>query len=177
MRSFTLAALSLVSLPLAVFLAAPTPTVAQDGPVLLSPAAIGQIFCLARTGNDMAPVEGLLTESLALAIRTAEEKSAAIEAANPGEKPPLGDGIPWQTFPDYAPVCEMAIANTGGSTATVVLDYRFPDEPTADFTDVLILEPVEDPMIGAARWRIDNVAYAAGAGDLRRTLDAMFATP
>jgi hypothetical protein len=170
-------ALSLVSLPLAVFLATPAPVLAQDGPVLLSPAAIGPIFCLARTGNDMAPVEGLLTEGLALAIREAEEKSAAIEAQNPGEKPPLGDGVPWQTFPDYAPVCEVGAANPGGTTATVVLDYRFPDAPSADFSDVLILRAVEDPMIQAPRWRIDDIAYAAGAGDLRTSLEGLFATP
>ena len=74
MRSLTLAALSVITLPLALLMA-PTATPAQDGPILLSPEAIGQIFCLARIGNDMSPVAGLVTADLAATITDALRRS------------------------------------------------------------------------------------------------------
>ena len=72
-------------------------TAALAQPAALTPEHIAQIFCLARIGNDMAPVEGLLTPGLTSAIAAAEAENAVIAAQHPDEKPPLGDGIPWQS--------------------------------------------------------------------------------
>lgn len=172
MRSLTLAALSLATLPLALALSSPAP--AQDGPILLSPQAIGHIFCLARIGNDMAPVTGLLTPGLEAVIAEAEARNDAIAAAHPDDKPPLGDGIPWQSWPDYAATCTVGTVIVSDTTSTVTIDYGFPDAPDADFTDTLMLAAVPDPLISASRWRIDNIAYAVG-GDLQAALAGAFA--
>lgn len=139
----------------------------------ISPAQIGWIFCIARLGNDMAPVQGLLTPALSQAIADAEKKDADWAAKNPGEKPPLGDGIPWQAFPDYAPHCAVGIAEALKAEAWVDLNYGFPDAPDADFTDRLHLLQVEGEF-GATHWRIDNIEYASDGGDLRSTLVSAF---
>ena len=173
MRSLTLAALSLISLPFALVLA-PAATPAQDGPILISPEAIGQIFCLSRTGNDMAPVEGLLTDDLSFTIAKAVEESDAWAAANPGDKPPLGDGVQWADFPDYAPNCTVGPVALAGGKALVTIGYGFPDAPAADYVDELALVEVPDAMLGGTpRWRIDNVIFADDY-DLRQALRLAF---
>jgi hypothetical protein len=139
--------------------------------VTISPQQIGQIFCISRLANDMAPVQGLLTPALTQAIADAEKSNADWEARNPGEKPPLGDGIPWQTWQDYAPECTVGAPGPQGSAE---LHYHFPDAPDADFVDTLLLVRVEDPSIGQPVWRIDNVKYSDG-GDLRAALLSAFA--
>jgi hypothetical protein len=172
MRSFTLIALSLATLPLAL-LATPAPATAQDGPILLSPAAIGQIFCLGMVGNDMAPVAGLITADLTAAIADSQARSDAWAAKNPGDKPPLGDGIPWSIVPDYAADCMVGDVVTVDGQALVTVNYGFPEYPDANTSDALTLVAVPDPMIGASRWRIDNVVYADDY-DLRRALKLAF---
>lgn len=153
--------------------AIPAPADAQDGPILISPEQVGQIFCIARLGNDMAPVEALLTPDLTGAIAVANAKDAAFETAHPGDKPPLGDGIPWQAVQDYAATCDVGKVTATADSVEVELNYGFPDYPDANFTDRLVLKPVPDPSFGANRWRIDNVVYA-GEGDLRTTLMQVF---
>lgn len=142
--------------------------------VTISPAQIGQIFCISRLGNDMAPVKGLLTLALTQAIADAEKKDAEWAAANPGDKPPLGDGIPWQTFQDYAPECTVGTVTLAMSEAWVDLNYAFPDTPEANFTDKLHLVQVEDPTQSEPFWRIVNVQYSDGS-DLRSVLVSAFA--
>lgn len=141
--------------------------------VTISPAQIGQVFCIARLGNDMAPMTGLLTPDLVEAIAIAEKKDADWEARNPGEKPPLGDGIPWQTYPDYAPECTVGTVLAEGGTATVNINYAFPEAPDANFIDQLALVQVEDPVVGAAVWRLEDVTYSYGA-NLRAALVSAF---
>lgn len=150
-----------------LFLTAGTPVLAQEGPAILEPEQIGQIFCLARLGNDMAPIEALLTEDLAGAIDEALYRSGEIEVMNPGEKPPLGDGIPWQSSPDYAPQCTVAKASYEMNEARVWIDYAFPDQPEENFTDTLHLRLVEGRS-GWNVWRLDNIGYADG--DLKTML-------
>jgi hypothetical protein len=148
------------------------PALGQDM-VTMTPAQVGQIFCIGRLGNDMAPVLAILTPELTAAIADAEAKDAAFEAANPGDKPPLGDGIPWQTAPDYAASCTVGDVLFMMDEADVKIAYGFPDYPDANFTDTLHLRLVEEPTIAARVWRIDNVGYAED-GDLRTTLTSIF---
>lgn len=143
--------------------------------VTISPHQIGQIFCISRLGNDMAPIAGLLTPSLTEAIADAEKNNADWEQKHPGDKPPLGDGIPWQTWQDYAPQCAAGNVDTGKDGALVEINYAFPDSPDANFTDKLHLTPFEDQAVGATVWRIDNIQYANAAGDLRSALVSAFA--
>jgi hypothetical protein len=148
------------------------PAAADDSMVTLKPEQIGQIFCLSRTGNDEGPIQGLLTGELDAVIADAWTRSDAWEAANPGEKPPLGDGVPWQAWPDYAPKCQVGLVTLMKSDAKVEIAYGF-DDAAANFTDTLLLKRVEMPDYGTAFWRIDNIAYATG-GDLRAALTEVF---
>lgn len=160
----------LIAASLAIVIA--SAAAADDRPIFLTPEAIGEIFCIARLGNDMAPVEGILTPGLAAAIAGAEAENAAWATANPGEKPPLGDGIPWQSWPDYAPECTVASASLEMDESRVRLLYSFPDTPEADFSDTLSLRLVPGPN-GDNIWRVDNVGYGTD-GDLRRALVTAF---
>ncbi|WP_374622912.1 hypothetical protein [Devosia sp.] len=146
---------------------------ARADPVALTPEQVGQIFCISRVGNDMAAVSGLLTPDLASAIAQAEAADAAWAAANPGDKPPLGDGIPWQSYPDYAAVCTAGAATLMMDEASVAITYAFPEWPDAGFTDHLQLRLVDSPALGQRVWRIDNLAYGT-EGDLRTSLRLAF---
>ncbi len=156
----------------AAFCFAATPSFAQM--VTISPQQIGEIFCISRLGNDMAPVQGLLATELTAAISEAEMKNDAIQKAHPDEKPPLGDGIPWQVFPDYAAECKVGAVTLEADRAVVDIAYGFPDYPDADFTDHLQLILVAQPNLGEPLWRIENLAYATD-GDLRSALISAFA--
>lgn len=148
-----------------------TPAFAQ--PITLTPQQIGQIFCLSRLGNDMAPVTGLLTAGLTSEIEAALEKNDVLQQAHPDEKPPLGDGIPWQAYPDYADQCQPGDVAFMMDEARISIDYAFKDYPDANFTDTLALKLIDDPTMSARIWRIDNIAYATD-GDLRAMLAAAF---
>ncbi len=155
---------------------AAAPAAADDGTIGLKPEQIGQIFCLSRLGGDEGPVMGILTPELAAAIDDAWARNDEWLAANPpGEKPPLGDGIPWQAWPDYAASCTVGLATLMKTDAKVEITYGFPEAPDAGFTDVLLLRRVAGGD-GVARWRIDNVAYAT-SGDLRAALAGTFDDP
>jgi len=151
----------------------PTAAHAEDGPILLSPEAIGQIFCIARIGNDMSPVSGIVTADLAANVTDALHRSGAWAEAHPDEKPPLGDGVPWASFPDYAPECTVGPVALADGKALVTINYGFPDYPEANTSDELALVGVLDDHLGANRWRIDNVVFAHGY-DLRQALNQAF---
>jgi hypothetical protein len=139
------------------------PTLAQDEMVTLQPAQLGEIFCMARLGNDIGPVTGILSPALTAAIAEAEAKDAAWAAANPGDKPPLGDGIPWQTWPDYAPKCSVRnVSLNSAGYAEVEIRYDFPSTPHAEYSDTLLLKSIDTDGYGINRWRIDNIHYEDG---------------
>jgi hypothetical protein len=139
----------------------------------LTPEQVGQIFCQSRTASDAGPIVGLLTPELSAAIAEAEAKNAEISAQHPDEKPPLGDGIPWQAWPDYAAECEAGPAELMMDEARVAISYNFPETPHAEYTDHLRLRLMDDPETGLRVWRIDNIAYATD-GDLRTALTSAF---
>ena len=152
------------------------PAFANDDSTMVTLKAdqIGQIFCLSRTGNDEGVIDGILSDGLKAAIADAETKNAAWETANPGDKPPLGDGIPWQAYPDYASECTVGLVTLMKTDARVEIKYGFPESPDAGFTDTLLLKKIDMPDYGTGFWRIDNIAYATGS-DLKADLTAAFA--
>ena len=161
------------ALLLATSLAA-LPAAADEGTAGLKPEQIGQIFCLSRLGSDEGPLLGILSPELTAAIDDAWAKNDAWAADNPpDEKPPLGDGIPWQAYPDYAAECTVGLATLMKTDAKIEIAYGFPEAPDADFTDTLLLKRVANETLGLEQWRIDNVAYATG-GDLRSSLADAF---
>jgi hypothetical protein len=139
----------------------------------LAPHQIGEIFCLGRLASDMAPVLALTTPVLATAIAYAEARSDVIQRAAPDEKPPLGDGLPWQSYPDYAAECTVGDYSSSATMSGIKIHYGFPEAPEANFTDTLVLVPVPVEPGMEPFLRIDDVVYAAG-GTLRESLDASF---
>jgi hypothetical protein len=142
------------------------------GPTKLTPLQIGQIFCISRAGNDMAPVEAIVTPSLKAAITKADALDAAWEKKNPGEKPPLGDGLPWQASPDYTANCTAGDSATMGKDARVDINYVFADDPSGNYTDVLELKPVIDKTIGDTVWRINDVLFTDKTTMQQQMIDA-----
>lgn len=145
-----------------------------DEYITLSPQQFGEIFCLTRLGNDMAPIEAVLTPDLKTAIDDARAKDDAWGTEHPGEKPPLGDGIPWQSWQDYADQCTVGDIEKSDADAKVTINYAFSSDASANFSDTLVLKPVDDKESGARLWRLDNVAYGSGS-DLRTELISAFA--
>lgn len=139
----------------------------------LAPEQLGEIFCLSRVASDTGPIEGLLTADLKALIADAERQNAEIAAHQPDEKPPLGDGVPWQAWPDYAAKCDAGPAELMMDEARIAISYDFPEAPHAEYTDYLWLRLVDEPVTGQRVWRIDNLAYATD-GDLRTALASAF---
>jgi hypothetical protein len=165
MRRLTLA---ILALPL--FAASP----ASAQMVTVNPEQIGEIFCISRLGNDDGILDGVLTDELRTHIEYAQARNDVIYAQAPDEKPPLGDGTPWQSFPDYAAECAIGSVAIEGKTAKVVIQYVFPEEPAADYADTLELKLVAHPYDPATGiWRLNNVFYT-NSGDLQAALDSVF---
>ncbi|MEO7223325.1 MAG: hypothetical protein ABIY37_12705 [Devosia sp.] len=161
----------LATLLVAGFIA--VPVYADDTMAILTPEQIGQIFCLSQTGNDEAVIDGIMTAELKTAIADALAKDDAWEKANSGEKPPLGDGIPWGTWPDYATECTVGLVTLMKTDAKVEIGYGFPEQPDANYIDTLLLKKVDMADYQTSFWRIDNIAYSGGS-DLKAQLIAVF---
>ena len=112
----------------------------------------------------------LVTRSLGAAIDEAIRKNDEIAEATPDEKPPLGDGVPFQSFPDTPPVCHAGKFAEADGKQTVEVQYIFADTPDANWTDRLVLV-AED-----GRLRIDDVLFGTdNSGDgLRKALVELF---
>ncbi|WP_421759287.1 hypothetical protein [Devosia sp.] len=141
-------------------------------PLLVTPAQIGEAFCLSRLTGDTGPITGLLTPELTVAIADAEAKNDTIQKQAPDEKPPLGDGIPWQSWTDYADKCTVGAVTLMQNEAKVAIDYAFTEYPEANFTDTLELRLIPGPYDNTL-WRLDNIAYATDS-DLKTVLISAF---
>lgn len=137
------------------------------------PRAIGEAFCKARLAGDEAARLLLLAPTLVEEIKEAKARSDVIAKATPDEKPPFGDGIPYQAFPDVAPACEVGEIDDEPGHVQVEIDYKFPETPNADWTDRLKLVAEGDRLL------IDDILYANVANGepdrgLRRVLFEAF---
>jgi hypothetical protein len=112
--------------------------------------ALAGTFCAAMVDGMTDPVT-LVTPDLGEAIATALARNAEIQAAAPDEKPPLGDGVPWASWPDKPDACETEVTEAYDGAAMVNVTYSFTDAPDANYTDTLVL------MQGEAGWAIDDV--------------------
>lgn len=128
----------------AVLLASPAAAQDQDPGGL-----VGRLFCQMRSEGEPA-VRYLLTRSLTAEIDKALAKNDVIAAANPDEKPPLGDGVPFQAYPDFAPECRVATIDDG---LTIDVEHVFADQPAGNWTDRLVIV-TEDGLA-----RIDDILY------------------
>jgi hypothetical protein len=138
-----------LALPIAL---APQPAAAQEIP----PTSVAEMYCLGRTVGDMSLVQPYVSPDLDYAIEAAWAKNLVAQEKAPDEKPPLGDDIPWQSFPDQAPECLVDYAVPIADPTEVGITYSFPAEPDANWTDTLVIRKVD----GA--WRIDDVIFTDG---------------
>ncbi|MEP9370976.1 hypothetical protein [Mesorhizobium sp. KR1-2] len=130
-------------------------------------------FCQTRVADDEAGVRDLLTPSLRDAVTEAERRNDAIAKAVPDEKPPFGDGIPYQSYPDVAPVCEPGAVTDADGRTLVEVSYKFPHSPEADWTDRLAV------LSAPEGWLVDDILYERTAGEteevtLRTVLESAF---
>lgn len=132
---------------------------------------LGDIFCLLGKDGGAFGRMYLVTRSLSEQINQAQRKNDEIAAAVPNEKPPLGDGVPYQSYPDEAPVCKVGKLTDKGKTQLLEIIYQFPDNPQGNWADRLELI-VED-----GRLRIDNVLFglADNGNTLRKALAPLLA--
>ena len=118
------------------------------------PGAIAEAFCKARLAGDEAATLALLTPSLVKMIDEAKARSDVIAKATPDEKPPFGDGIPYQSFPDMAQDCEPGKADKKSGRIEVEVNYLFAETPNANWIDRLKLVTEGDRLL------VDDVLFA-----------------
>jgi hypothetical protein len=118
-----------------------------------TPESVVSAFCAAHVAAAVNAHDPLLTPSLKQLISDAWKKSGEYEAAHPGDEPPLGDGIQFQAYPDWAPICRPGYVSSGATDTTVDVEYVFPDTEGADWTDRLVLQSEGERLL------IDDVLY------------------
>ena len=116
--------------------------------------AMAQAFCALRTVDWGSARINLVSPSLAEAIEVAMQENDRIQAAAPDEKPPLGDGIPWQSYPDVADSCDVGQVSHEGEAALVEVKYGFSDNADAGWSDRLVLVSGEGGVV-----LVDDVRY------------------
>lgn len=158
---------------LALALLATTSQVSFSQTTGLSPIQIGEVFCMSVQTGDAAPALALSSPVLATAIAHAEARNDVIARSYPDEKPPLGDGIPWTSFPDYPGICEVGAVEISGDTTTVAIHYGFPEDPGITYQDRLALTTIPAPYNNGTLNRIDDVLFDGG-GSLRSALVTLF---
>ena len=112
--------------------------------------ALAGTFCAAMVDGTPDPVT-LVTPDLGDAIAAALARNAEIQAATPDEKPPLGDGVPWASWPDKPDTCDIEVTEAYDGAAMVNVSYGFTYAPDANYTDTLVLTE------GDGGWAIDDV--------------------
>lgn len=118
------------------------------------PRTVADAFCKARLANDEQATLALLTPALVKVIGEAKARSDVIARATPDEKPPFGDGIPYQAFPDVAQDCDAGEVTEKPGRVEVEVRYLFPGTPNANWADRLKLVTEGDRLL------IDDVLFA-----------------
>jgi hypothetical protein len=153
-----IAVTALLALALPAF--AQVQTEGDDAPIVLSPEQLGQIFCIASVGNDMTPIEAMVTPKLDSAIAEANGKETLAIQNLPDEMPPLGDGLPWRSMQDYADGCTVGAVTVHDGEASVEIHYSFAQYPETNYTDTLLLAQVFPGPDLPAVWRLDDIILA-----------------
>jgi hypothetical protein len=122
-----------------------------------TPEDVARAFCAARVSSSDEATRKVLSHGLLDAIAEAEKRNAAAQAAMPDDKPPLGDGIPYQSFPDVPEACAPGKVTVVGNVTEVGVVYSFASSPNAGWTDVLLLAP------GGEGYLIDDIRLLGSA--------------
>jgi len=144
-------------------LIAAAPTLATEiEPAEGSPELAGLVFCRVASPEIGKGLLYIFTPPFAQLVDDALRHSDEIALAKPDEKPPLGDGIPYQSFPDTSPECEVGAVSDVGETRHVEIHHKFPESPGANWTDRLVLVDWHGRLL------IDDILY--GAEDYQKGL-------
>jgi hypothetical protein len=122
-----------------------------------SAAELTAAFCATRMAGKDAEVKQLLTPALRKLVEEAEQRSQAIAQARPDEKPPFGDGIPYQSFPDKPDTCVPGEPLTKAVITEAPVTYAISAAPEASWTDTLLLTLMEGKML------IDDIRFQSSA--------------
>ncbi len=133
--------------------------------------AMAQAFCSLRTVEGGNGLMYLASPALQEAIAVALAENTRMQEAAPDEKPPLGDGIPWQSYPDVSDTCEAGNVTAEGDARIAEVRHGFKDNAGADWIDRLVLVAGDGGTL-----LIDDVRYGAeGDSDtLRGVLTGVF---
>lgn len=139
----------------------------------VKPQDVATAFCQAYLDKNTGAMRALFTPSLANEVAAAEKRSKAIAEATPDLNAPFAAGIPFQSFPDPAPVCEPGDVSQAGQRIEIELMYTHPDGSASNWTDRLKL--VDE----GGRLLIDDIVFADVANGtpdmtLRRVLIEAF---
>jgi len=125
--------------------------------VMTAPSHVAQKYC-SLTVKGGVEAEREIKKILASDLRSLWDIAMAYNEDwaenNPGDKPPFGDGIPIQAFPDAAPDCKVGkMIGDGEAPHTVDVTHRFLDQE-GGWTDRLILTPEK------GSWVISDIVFA-----------------
>jgi hypothetical protein len=151
------------ALPLALVVATPAAATEPRMPAHV----VAEMFCMARILGDMSLVSNYLSSSLYTAVGQALIRNDEIEKQFPDDKPPLGDGVPWASYPDAVPSCTVDYAAASSTPTAIPVTYDFPDAPDARWADTLLLVEID------GEWQLDDVQYEDGSR-LTAALTAVF---
>jgi hypothetical protein len=118
-----------------------------------NPRHLAKRFCNFTQNERSSAPSTLFTPSLVSAINSALVRNDIIAKAHPDEKPPFGDGIPYQAYQDNAPVCSVGKWIGPEADLRLEINHKFPKEPTANWTDHIVLKKI------GPEWRIDDILY------------------
>lgn len=160
MMIFRLGILTIITVPLVGCATVQTNDVAA--------LALAKDYCAAVVANDEVKAEALMGDALRASVANARAVSRAFEVAHPGDKPPLGDGLPLAAFPDVPSQCTP----TDATKQVVVLKYELAYAPTAAWQDRLIVEG------SGGNVRVADVLFAPDfKSGLRQALDEIARNP
>lgn len=135
-----------------------------------TPESVAQIFCETTQDGNNEPPDDILSASLIEEIRIANQKNQHAIEMEPGDKPPLGDGIPYQGYQDHAPGCAVGTVSGSADDLKVEIRHSFPGDPKSNWSDFLLLKKVNKT------WKIDDILYGSAQSQhgLKSQLKVMF---
>lgn len=111
----------------------------------------------AGSPDDPSVFGPLVTPDLAEMIEQALKRRSAFQETT-GEKPPLGDGVPWKGAQDAASDCAPGAVSGTQERPEVEVHYQYSLDPTQGWTDRLVLSR------HAGEWRVDDIVYSSDGG-------------
>jgi hypothetical protein len=127
---------------------------ARQAPADDGAAALGTRFCAAVLAGDEAAAVALMTADVQGKVNKLRAFDAGWRARNPGEKPPLGNGLRLTAWQDAPQSCTPE----PGAAGTVLLTYVPAGAPADRWRDTLVLADVGGSL------RVADIRYEPQTG-------------